>query len=162
MKVRDWVKKFFSYLILSTMILNQLVPVNAAETNGDLQSSQATVDVRVDWVDDAWKDSDDNSTNRPDSINIHIHNGDDTIDAEVKASDNWTYTTTVDSDNGLSIDEDVPDQYEYSGYTTEKTDTGILFVLNNAFIPKTTSVTVSKTWDDEDHPKQLIFARVRR
>lgn len=157
MKVRDWVKKFFSYLILSTMILNQLVPVNAAETNGDLQSSQVTVDVRVDWVDDAWKDSDDNSTNRPDSINIHIHNGDDTIDAEVKASDNWTYTTTVDNDNGLSIDEDVPDQYEYSGYTTEKTDTGILFVLNNAFIPKTTSVTVSKTWDDEDHPKQLII-----
>ncbi len=96
-----------------------------------------------------WDDNNDQDGKRPESITIHVMNGDTVVETKtVTASDDWkwSFTNLPKVANGelinYTITEEAVDGYTatYNGYNVTNTHT-----------PATTSVTVTKVWDDAEN-----------
>ncbi|MGI6217383.1 MAG: Cna B-type domain-containing protein [Coriobacteriales bacterium] len=105
-------------------------------------------------VSKVWEDSGDQDGIRPDSVTVHLlADGVDTGDTLVLSSDNgWTdsfddlYVYSGGNEITYTVSEDSVD-----GYTptiTGNADSG--FTVTNTHEPETTSVSVTKSWDDSD------------
>ena len=98
-----------------------------------------------------WVDYDNKENTRPSSITVEVLNGNDVVDTiTVTAENNWNYTSKelpkYDAQNNVinyTVREQATDKY-----TPSVEGTGITNTLN--YVPKT-SITVSKTWVDNDN-----------
>jgi predicted metal-binding protein len=95
-----------------------------------------------------WDDEDNQDGKRPESVTINLlANGTKVASKVVSAADKWSYTfdNVAKYENGkeinYSITEDAVENYSttYEGYN-----------VTNSYTPGKVSVTVSKSWDDED------------
>ena len=104
-----------------------------------------------------WNDNDNQDGIRPKNITVHLMNGETKVaEATFSGTGNtWTYEfTNVDKyENGgdeivYTVKEiDVPDDY--------KSDVNGL-TITNTYVPKTTSVTVTKEWDHKDNEEDKL------
>ncbi|WP_191992480.1 Cna B-type domain-containing protein [Loigolactobacillus bifermentans] len=93
-----------------------------------------------------WDDHQDQDAVRPQAINIHLlADGQPIAEKTVTAATNWSYSFTElpEYKNGQKINYTITED-TVPNYTTEITGTQI----KNRYTPKTTSVTVTKHWND--------------
>ena len=113
----------------------------------------------------AWDDDSDRDGIRPDSVGVQLYaNGGDVSQEDIKATqtlnkdNSWTYTW-----EGLFVNQDgeaieytvdeptVPTDYEKKvGEITGDAKTGFEVKITNKHEPDTTTVKVTKVWDDDD------------
>ena len=98
----------------------------------------------------AWDDGDDQDGIRPGSVEVQLY-ADGTAYGDpvtVTASDNWQYTWTnlPEYKAGKPIVYTVKEVSVPTGYTSQVNG----FTITNTHVPETTSVTVTKAWDDGD------------
>ena len=98
----------------------------------------------------AWDDGDDQDGIRPGSVEVQLY-ADGTACGDpvtVTASDNWQYTWTnlPEYKAGKPIVYTVKEVSVPTGYTSQVNG----FTITNTHVPETTSVTVTKAWDDGD------------
>ena len=103
-----------------------------------------------------WNDANNQDGKRPESITVSLlADGRDTgITVTLNAENNWTQTVTDldEKANGKAIkytwaEENVPKGYELTGNTTK----GTLTTLTNKHVPEVTSISGTKTWNDNDN-----------
>ena len=96
-------------------------------------NDEATLSVEVSKV---WCDNDDAAGKRPESVTVHVLNGEKRIDTAVlSAANNWKATFTgLPARGAYSVVEDVPAGYQ--GTVTGNAGDG--FVLTNTYVPSTT------------------------
>ena len=110
-----------------------------------------------------WSDNDNQDGKRPDSVKVHLYaNGKDTGKSAVLSAENkWFYNWTAESHDIWPVDsEGTPINYTFvedkvPGYTlsaSKSVDNGVFkFVLTNRHTPEKVSISVSKTWDDNEN-----------
>ena len=103
-----------------------------------------------------WNDANNQDGKRPESITVSLlADGRDTgITVTLNAENNWTQTVTDldEKANGKAIkytwaEENVPKGYELTGNTTK----GTVTTLTNKHVPEVTSISGTKTWNDNDN-----------
>ena len=95
-----------------------------------------------------WNDNDDQDGARPENITIRLlANGTEKEVKTVTAADNWSWSfeDLPKYENGTEINYSITED-AVSGYTVEYND----YDVTNTHTPGKTSLTVSKTWDDND------------
>ncbi len=108
-----------------------------------------------------WSDSDNQDGKRPESITINLLANGNVFDSvtlyakDFSDSEDWTYTFTgldkYDDGNEIkyTVEEDTSTLPEgYSSSVSGNATDG--YTITNSYTPETTSVTVTKLWDDED------------
>ena len=102
-----------------------------------------------------WKDAENQDGKRPQSITVSLLADGKATGKTVtlSADNNWTETVTDldEKANGKEIaytwtEENLPEGYELTGNTTD----GKVTTLTNEYAPETTSISGSKTWNDND------------
>ncbi len=97
-----------------------------------------------------WDDADNQDGKRPESITIHLLADGVVVDSqEVTTADGWTWSFTgLDRyrDGGIEIVYTVTEE-TVDGYTSEVNG----YDVTNSYMPETTEVTGSKTWDDANN-----------
>jgi pilin isopeptide linkage protein len=111
-------------------------------------------------VSKVWDDADDQDGLRPDSVTVQLYaNGTASGDAVVLNSDNGWSNTWVNLDkyaNDQQIIYSVEETSVPSGYTASYSgDASSGFTITNTHTPETTSVSVTKAWDDSDNQDGL-------
>ena len=103
-----------------------------------------------------WNDANNQDGKRPESITVSLlADGRNTgITVTLNAENNWTQTVTDldEKANGKAIkytwaEENVSKGYELTGNTTK----GTLTTLTNKHVPEVTSISGTKTWNDNDN-----------
>ncbi len=129
--------------------------------------AEASDDSNVDWiitnthtpetieiyVSKEWDDDDDNDGKRPTSITVILRANGVGVATQVIEADNdgnWSYkfTNLPKYSNGTEITYTV-DEVSITDYTT--TYSGSVedgFTIKNTYVPETTSITITKVWDD--------------
>ncbi len=110
-----------------------------------------------------WKDGDNNDGKRPESIQVKLMNGSETVDTITLTgdpdSDTWTGTfkEVYVYENGDEIPYTVKEVGVPAGYASNseqvEDDNGVLkgFVITNTYSPAATTFTVNKVWDDDNN-----------
>ncbi|MCD7770168.1 MAG: Cna B-type domain-containing protein, partial [Oscillospiraceae bacterium] len=100
-----------------------------------------------------WDDAEDQDGIRPESITVALVKNGETTDKTVTLSEenNWTasFENLPQYANSKEIEYTV-EEVSIDGYTTEITEVEGGYTVTNSHTPETTSVTVTKAWDDED------------
>lgn len=116
-----------------------------------------TVDILIQKI---WNDNDDNDRKRPEQINATLTGGDEDVPVTIKQSDKvegeceeWCVLLTdlYKNKQGAAIKYNVTED-EVSGYTTEidgNVEDG--FTITNTYTPETVTVSVDKSWNDENN-----------
>lgn len=108
-----------------------------------------------------WNDSNDNDGKRPDSITIRLYRDGTEVDSKkVTASDNWSWKfDNLDKyrDGGKTVLYTVTED-AVEGYTSQVDG----YNVTNSYEPKKVSVSVTKSWKDNDdrkgdRPDQVTF-----
>ena len=101
-----------------------------------------------------WDDNDNQDGKRPESITVNLLvNGDSVDSTTVSADDNWEYSFTnlPKYENGQEIVYTVSEN-EVAGYQSEISgDATAGFIIKNSYTPEKTSVSGTKTWDDNNN-----------
>ncbi|MDD6919677.1 MAG: Cna B-type domain-containing protein [Eubacteriales bacterium] len=106
-------------------------------------------------VNKVWNDAENQDGIRPDSINVLLKNGDNTVSEHVLTkNENWTYTFTnlPKYANGQEIAYTVDETMSSKEYT--KMIKGSVvdgFTLTNSYTPKTMDIEVEKIWNDANN-----------
>lgn len=93
-----------------------------------------------------WDDSNNQDGKRPESITIHLWNGNKKVDSKIvsaKTDWRWSFSNLPKKENGTEITYTITED-EVTGYSSEVND----YNVTNSYTPGKTSVTVQKTWDD--------------
>ena len=110
-------------------------------------------------VNKVWDDKDNQDNVRPELVSITLIGNDDPIDTiELKADDNWTHTweNLPEYENGKEIEyrvveNDVPETYTASVEESQEN----VFTVTNKHDVELTSVSGTKTWDDNNNEDNL-------
>lgn len=106
-----------------------------------------------------WDDKENQDGIRPESITVHLLADEKDTGKELILSEenHWqgTFTDLFEKENGKDITYTVTED-AVEGYTTsiEKNENDV-FVITNAYQPKTIEKTIEKTWDDADNQDGL-------
>ena len=105
----------------------------------------------------SWQDSNDQDGKRPDEITVRLYADNEETNQTLKlnAGNNW-YGSFIELDeykNGKEIAYTVKEEGTLpNGYTSQVTSTGTnQFTITNSYTPKTTEVTVTKKWEDNNN-----------
>ena len=100
-----------------------------------------------------WDDSNDQDGLRPKSVTVHLMNGDQVVQTKVlNAENHWsaTFDQLAVNEDGKPITYTVKED-EVANYTSAVTgDAKDGFTITNTHTPATTSVKVTKSWDDNN------------
>ncbi|MCD8116505.1 MAG: Cna B-type domain-containing protein [Oscillospiraceae bacterium] len=111
-----------------------------------------------------WDDAEDQDGIRPESVTVELYVNDEPTGttATLSEENDWTATFTglatqsydgLNDDNSVKLKDNVytVEEAAVTGYTTAITGSAAAgYTVTNSHTPETTSVTVTKAWDDED------------
>ncbi len=103
-----------------------------------------------------WNDAENQDGKRPESITVSLlADGKETgKTVTLSAENNWTQTVSdlPEKADGKAIEYTWTEETLPEGYKlTDNSKTGTVTTLTNTYVPETTSITVTKTWDDADN-----------
>ncbi|MBZ6527548.1 Cna B-type domain-containing protein [Aerococcaceae bacterium DSM 111021] len=108
----------------------------------------------------SWLDSDNQDGLRPESIQVQLlADGEATGEpVTISSADGWTYTWAglPENNNGTAIDYSVEELNVPAGYTSivQDDDDGNLMIINS-YIPETSTIEGTKTWNDQDNQDDI-------
>ncbi len=139
-------------------VVETVVPAGyTAEVTGDASEGYTITNTHIPatteiTVNKAWEDNNNQDGIRPQSVSVSLlANGELKQTVNVTAAEEWTYTFTnlpVNA-NGTPIVYTVVENNVKTGYTANVTgNTTEGYTITNTHTPETTSVTVTKAWND--------------
>src|SRR5699024_593736 len=148
------------YSVTENTVAEYSTTIETTETDKGLDSvvtNTYTPEKTSATVTKVWNDGNNQDGNRPDSISVQLFADGETYGepVEVTAANNWTYTwseldlKSAGSDIDYTVQEISEDEHDYE-VTINNENHGNL-VIENAYIPEVTEVSVSKEWDDADN-----------
>ncbi len=105
----------------------------------------------------AWVDANNQDGYRPDSVTVHLMNGDEVVDTQtLTAANKWTYEWTElpkfdgKTEIDYSVKEDPIEHYTMTSNKETKTDDGVEAVITNTHETEKTTFTATKVWVDDN------------
>jgi len=129
--------------------------VSGDAANGfKISNYHATASINVS-VSKVWADNDNQDGKRTDSVTVQLMAGNTAVGDEVtlNADNSWTYTWTglAAKASGVGLVYTVVETNVPAGYTSKVTGSiAEGFTVTNTHVPETTSISVSKEWNDGD------------
>ena len=152
--------------VISGSVTSGTINVPNVEFYVDYTNNYEETEITVTKV---WADGSNQDGNRPDDLTLTLNGLPEDVAAPdptiEKDGNNWTYTWSglpkyIDGEEATyTVSEeaaDVPDGYEVSGSPAEDGET-----ITNTYTPETTTVTVTKVWEDNDNQDGIRPSTIR-
>ena len=138
-----------AYTIEEVAVEGYTTTITGNQADGYIITNTHTPETTVVSGNKTWVDNDDQDGARPDSITINLLKGGEVIDSVTVTAENgwaWTFTNLPKYENGGKLITYSISEVGVDGYTT--TYDG--FNVTNTHTPAKTSVTVTKSWQDNN------------
>ena len=122
---------------------------SSTEANGSTITNKYTPETTVVSGSKTWDDADNQDGKRPESITINLLKNGEKIDSKtVTANDQWSWTfdNLAKYENGKEINYSITEE-AVTGYSTSYDG----YNVTNSYTPGKVSVSVSKSWQDNDN-----------
>ena len=142
-------KKDIAYTVKEEAVTGYTSSITGNATNGYTITNQHTPETTSVEVNKTWNDSGNQDGIRPDDITVNLlADGQKVKSAKITADKNWKYTFTgLDKYKDGQVINYTISEDEVEGYTSDING----FDITNTHVPGTTSVKVTKAWDDKDN-----------
>ncbi|MBR5928753.1 MAG: Cna B-type domain-containing protein, partial [Prevotella sp.] len=149
--------KVIDYTVTEDAVTGYTASVNpdASDPLSITVTNSHTPEVTEATVVKVWDDKDNQDGIRPDKVTVTLMNGSKEVtDVVLEASSGWTATVSdiPKYENGVEIEYTWSEKAVPSGYTLSSSDkNGTVTTLTNTHAVETTTVSVTKVWDDADN-----------
>ncbi len=161
-KYRDGGKEI-KYTISEDAITGYEQAISGNMANGFTITNTHTPETTNIYVEKKWNDAENQDGKRPTAITVSLLKavvGEATITVaetkEISAETGWKYSfkNLPVYENGKQLTWSIVEVqvagYAVPGYTQIGTNDGVAYTITNTYTPETTSIAVTKNWDDED------------